>query len=129
MIGTTKPGIVSVTETWGKSEKPDSVYDLEGYNLYRNNMSDGYGGTILYIRKGIDQRVCRPLNTLGFDNSAWCWIIEKGGKKTLVGSIYRSPNSTEENNKLLLDKILLANEIAGDNRLPCLGDFNVPFID
>ena len=129
MIGTTKPGIVSVTETWGKSEKPDSVYDLEGYNLYRNDRSDGYGGTILYIRKGIDQRVCRPLNTLGFDNSAWCWIIEKGGKKTLVGSIYRSPNSTEENNKLLLDKILLANEIAGDNRVLILGDFNLPNID
>ena len=128
-VDTTKPGIVSVTETWAKSDKSDAAYSLKGYNLYRNDRSDGFGGTILYIKDGIDQRVCRPLNTEGFDNSAWCWIIEKGGKKTLVGSIYRSTNSTEENDKLLLDKLLLANEIAGDNRVLILGDFNLPNID
>ena len=59
----------------------------------------------------------------------WCWIIENNGKKTLVGSIYRSPNSTESNNKLLLEEIVRANDIAGDNRLLILGDLNVPYIN
>ena len=69
------------------------------------------------------------LNAEAYESSAWCWIIEKGGKKILVGSIYRTPNSTPENDKLLLKKIEQAYEIAGDNRLLLLGDFNVPGID
>ena len=120
------PGIVGVTETWGKSNE---TYDLKDYTQYRNDSSDGYGGTILYVKTKIEQRVCRPLNAQGFDNSVWCWIVEKGGKKTLVGSVYRSPNSSEENDNLLLEKLRLANEIAGNNRLLILGDFNLPHID
>ena len=53
----------------------------------------------------------------------------KRGGKTLVGSVYRSPNSTNENDKLLMEKILQADEIAGDNRMLILGDFNLPHID
>ena len=120
------PNIIGVTETWAKEGKQ---YNLEGYDSYRNDRGDGYGGAILYIKIGIEHRVCHPLNTQGFDNSVWCWIIEKGGKKTLVGNIYRSTGSTEENNRLLLDKLLLANDIAGDNRLLLLGDFNLPNVD
>ena len=47
----------------------------------------------------------------------------------MVGSVYRSTDSTKENDELLLKKIEQANEIAGDNRLLILGDFNVPKID
>ena len=120
------PGIVGVTETWAKSNE---TYNLKDYIQYRNDRSDGYGGTILYVKTEIEQRVCRPLNDQGFDNSAWCWIVEKGGKKTLVGVVYRSPNSSEENDNLLKEKLRLANDIAGNNRLLILGDFNLPHID
>ena len=91
-------------------------------------MKEG-GGAILYVNSDIEQRTCRPLNTGGYESSAWCWIIEKGGKKILVGIIYRSTSSTPENYALLLKKIDQAYEIAGDNRLLLLGDFNVPGID
>ena len=64
-----------------------------------------------------------------FESSAWCWVIEKGGKKILVGSIYRSTSSTTENNEMLLKQMVRANEIAGDNRILILGDFNGPDID
>ena len=53
----------------------------------------------------------------------------KRGKKRLVGSVYRSPTSTIENNNLLLKKMEQANDIAGDNRLLILGYFNVPKIN
>ena len=53
----------------------------------------------------------------------------KKGEKILVGSIYRSMSSTDENNALLLEKIRKAYEIAGDNRILLLGDFNVPKVD
>ena len=91
-------------------------------------MQEG-GGTILYISNKIEQRVCRPLNQQNFDSSSWCWINEIGGKKILVGSVYRSTSSTQNNDKLLLDMLDKASEVAGDNRLLVLGDFNVPKID
>ena len=121
-----EPSIIGIIETWGRDKL---LLNLKGFTAYRNDRSDGKGGAILYVKDGIEQRVCRPLNTQGFDNSAWCWIVEKGGKKTLVGNVYRSTSSTEENDKLLLDKLLLANEVAGDNRMLIMGDFNLPNVD
>ena len=125
-----KPHIISVTESWGQEWHNDGVFSLEGYTMYRNDRhAIRGGGTLLYISNSIEQRICRPLNTNDFENSIWCWIVGKGGKKTLVGSIYRSPNSTPTNDVRLLEKIEKANDIAGDNRLLILGDFNVPKID
>ena len=69
------------------------------------------------------------MSTQDFESSSWCWINEKRGKKILVGSVYRSTSSTDENNALLLEKIRKAYEIAGDNRILLLGDFNVPKVD
>ena len=122
--------IVSVTESWGKEKILDSHFNLDKFNMYRDDRKGKKGGgTILYVSSEIEQRSCKPLNTGGYESSTWCWIIEKGGKKILVGSVYRSPDSTPENDELLLKKIEQANEIAGDNRLLLLGDFNLPGID
>ena len=62
------------------------------------------------------------------ESSTWCWVIEKGGKKILVGVIYRSTSSTRENDEMLLKQMVRANEIAGDNRILIMGDFNGPGI-
>ena len=43
--------------------------------------------------------------------------------------MYRSTSSSALNNNRLIKKIEKANEIAGDNRLLILGDFNLPNID
>ena len=122
--------IVSVTETWGKEEIKASHFSIKDFNMYRNDRKNkAGGGTILYVSSDIEQRSCRPLNTGGYKSSSWCWLVEKVGKKILVGSIYRSTDSSPENDELLLKKIEQAYEIAGDNRLLLLGDFNLPGID
>ncbi len=73
--------------------------------MYRNDRQEiRGGGTLLYISNSIEQRVCRPLNVHDFENSVWCWIVGKGGRKILVGSVYRSPNSTPANDVKLLEK-------------------------
>ena len=105
-VGLHKLRIVSVTETWGKECNGDSLFALKGYKMYRSDrIGKEGGGTILYVEENIEQRSCRPLNDGAYESSAWCWIVEKGGKKILVGSIYRTPNSTPENDKLLLKKL------------------------
>ena len=124
-----EPQIISITESWGNEGIDDSNFNLKGYKMYRDDRERRGGGAILYIKSELDQRECKALKFLNYESSAWCWIIEKGGKKTLVGSIYRSTASSPENNAKLLNLIEKANEIVGDNRLLLLGDFNVPRIN
>ena len=125
-----KPKLISVTETWGKEWIKDGILDLEGYKMYRNDRKGKRGGgSILYISDDLDHRECKPLNDQGFESSSWCWINEEGGKKILVGSIYKSTSSTQDNDKALLELLKKADDIAGDNRVLIMGDFNVPNID
>ena len=102
---------------WEASLIKTECFKLDKYTMYRSDRvgRDG-GGTILYVRNNVEQRVCRALNTHKCESSAWCWVIEKGGRKILVGSVYRSPNSTRENDKLLLKQIEHANEIVPHQR-------------
>ena len=124
------PQIISITESWGKDWVKDGIFELDGYTMYRNDRKGAKGGgTILYINNKIEQRACRPLSSKEFESSSWCWINETGGKKILVGSIYRSTSSSQNNNDLLLELLDKACEIAGDNRLLILGDFNIPKVD
>ena len=135
VIDREKPHIVSVTESWGKEWMGDAIFSLNDYNLYRDDRNEkGGGGTLLYISKKLGQRACRPLNNAvqdhHFDSNIWCWVTPmNNSKKILVGSIYRSPTSSRENNRLLLQQLDRANDIAGDNRLLIMGDFNIPDID
>ena len=124
-----EPQIISITESWGNEGLDDSVFNLKGYKMYRDDRERRGGGALLYIKSELDQRECKALKALDYESSAWCWVIEKGGKKTLVGSVYRSTSSSPENNAKLLKLIEKANEIVGDNRLLLLGDFNVPKIN
>ena len=50
-----KPDVVGVTETWANSSMGEATFQLEGYNIYRNDREDKTykhgGGTLLYINK------------------------------------------------------------------------------
>ena len=129
-----KTGIISVTETWGQEELGDAVFTIDDFNMYRDDRKGRIGsGTLLYIRKNLGQRRCWPMtryvNREEYDSSVWCWVTPCKGTKILVGSIYRSTSSTRENDRQLLEMIEKANEIAGENRLLIMGDFNVPKVD
>ena len=124
------PDLISITESWGNDNITDGIFAIKGYTMYRDDKTSSTGGgALLYVRDSIEQRICKAFNSICFESSVWCWIVGKGGKKILVGTIYRSPNSTEENNKRLAKIITKATEIAGQNRFIILGDFNLPNID
>ena len=129
LVADIKPEIISITESWGGKDIGDGIFNLRGYNMYREDRNRRGGGVLLYISDKIEQRVCRPLSTQDFESSTWCWIVEKGGKKILVGSVYRSTAPDPDNDARMLQKIERACEIAGENRILILGDFNVPRID
>ena len=118
LVEKNKPQIISITESWGEEWISDGIFALKGYTMYRDDRSRMRGGgALLYISDNIEQRVCRPLNSDNFESSTWCWIIEKNGKKILVGSVYRSTSSTAENNKCSIDKIQKANEYTNGEKI------------
>jgi len=66
--------------------------------------------------------------TTPFTESTWIQFRVKGGDKVTAGCVYRSPNSSDENNRNLIS---LMNKIATPDRshLLIMGDFNLPGID
>ena len=74
----TEPQIISISESWGHE---DSNFNLEGYKMYRDDRERRGGGAILFIKAELDQRECKTLKSLNYESIAWCWVIEKGGKK------------------------------------------------
>ena len=66
-----------------------------------------------------------PSNSIDYTNSVWIEVVNNDGKKTVIGVVYRSPNSAETNNEKL-NKCL--QELSNRN-LVIMGDFNYPNID
>ena len=63
--------------------------------------------------------------TTDYTYSVWIEVVNNDGNKTVIGVVYRSPNSTETNNEKLYKCI---QELSNRN-LVIMGDFNYPNID
>lgn len=124
-----KPSVIAITEVnskVGKHKMQESEFYLDGYTLYSVHVGEeGYRGIILYIDSNLysSQFEC----SIAFEE---CLFVELKIDKTdlLLGSFYRSPNSTEANSKLLIDLINKVND-EHHGKLLLLGDFNFPRIN
>ena len=118
--------IAGITESWGQ-EWNEAILSIKGYQDYRKNRKDGRrgGGCILYVSEDLKSHPCRELQNMPGDDSVWCWIKPGKEARILVGCIYRSTSSTTENNELLMQKIVKACEVADQNRILLMGDYNV----
>ncbi|CAL4145435.1 unnamed protein product, partial [Meganyctiphanes norvegica] len=85
--------------------------------------------TIIYASKELISYTFNQLANLPCDDSAWCLVKLTNDTKILVGCIYRSPSSSEGNNELLINKIIKASELAGQNKIRLMGNFNVKDIN
>ena len=105
---------------------------IEGYTLYRGDHSDSKGGpgkgAELYIRNSLNHSAAPTIDKLKFDCSAWNIIKLNANRSLLVGVVYRSPSSTEENNGNLLS-LLRAAAAANCQFVNICGYFNLPHID
>ena len=95
--------------------------------MYRQDRSDTHqgrgGGVLLYVALSISSVAVECPNA--YTNSIWCDIVTASGK-TRVGVIYRSPNSSDENNSKMYEVL------EGMTSTPSaivLGDFNFPGLD
>ncbi|XP_059222548.1 uncharacterized protein LOC131996735 [Stomoxys calcitrans] len=83
--------IICVSETWFHSDIADSIYELQGYKLFRSDRVTNAGGVCMYLRNELKCNLKLKSNN---DNPMEYLFLElfcADNKKILVGTVYR-PN-------------------------------------
>ena len=102
---TNNPDIIAITESWTNSSITNQYLDIPNYTIVsrhdRNDTTNGRGGGILiYVKHPI--KSYETTSSSQFNQFA---SIEVSLPNDVISLhvIYRSPNSSSENNKLLID--------------------------
>ena len=117
------PDIIVLAETKPKNTRyklQTSEIQVDGYTLHENIEESGRG-VCIYAKAKLNPSEIK-VNTYGSEESVW---VEIGGNN-VVGCIYRSPNSSEENNCKINE--MMRNLTALKHNLLVMGDFNYPEI-
>ena len=119
-----------MAESWGQEWK-EVTLEIEGFNMYKKHRTDGRrgGGCVLYVSHELKSYACKELETVQGDDAIWCWVRLSNEARILVGCMYRSPTSTGANNTHFMNQIIRASEVANQNRVLLMGDFNVKEIN
>ena len=120
------PDIICLTECWTNETIDSSIIKLDGYQMLvrkdRQDTAGGRGGGLLIFVK---DSVCAWESKCDTDFSQLGGIEIKAnnGEVTGVYLVYRSPNSSQENDKKLLEWMGKC-----EGRYVICGDFNYPGI-
>ena len=125
-----KPHIFCITETWLNKDISSSILNVENYYIdddFRIDRTDTLhgrgGGLLIYARNDIVLK--KVENCSSFNQFCQFQLLMQHGNNPLnVTLIYRSPNSSAENN----DKLAKLVEKCDKNSL-IIGDFNYPGLD
>ena len=118
-----KPKIITLTEIKAKNQSNVNLpeYSVPGYDLFVNRVPKR--GVAIYTSKSVNAAECEELNGSVFQESVWCNFTSANEEKVLIGCIYKSPNSTEENIQELLN--LMKRDLLNNYDKICIvGDFN-----
>ena len=120
------PKVIAICETKAKNLSSDPLeaeYQLEGYELFINNLSRGKGrGVAIYVHKSINAKTFEMENKI--EDSLWLEVKMNNNDNLVIGCIYRSPSSGRNENKLFLDMMAGIKDIHCTH-LMILGDFNM----
>ena len=134
LISDQNPDIICLVETKTSPEDAnDHIYDCENYEIFRKdraNQKGPGGGVCILVKKSlkVSDLDLISLNNHRFEESVWC-EIKCGGKPIVIGSVYRKPSSSKDNNKLLLDLFSVCNTYSNRAQIFICGDFNYGAID
>ena len=120
------PDVVAICETWTNDSIGDPILRLEGYVIAarkdRNDTAGGRGGGLLvYVRK---EMAAWEVDVATNFNQCVTVTVKCGGSDLKIHSIYRSPNSSRDNDQMLNEWI---STMEGVNVI--IGDLNHPDVD
>jgi exonuclease III len=125
-----KPHILVITEVNNKYTRtsPDLViFNIEGYQLYHQNVSSNGRGIIIYVHHSIQDTIEIAAET----EFSECKLISMkldSNTDFLIATIYRSDSGTNVNNENLLRLLKEINGMKQSHKL-IVGDFNYKHID
>ena len=126
-----KPDIIAITEVLPKNARylvNKAELSLEGYEMFPGNFPEtGTRGILLFVKNELG--AVEVESGSRFKESVWVKINLRGNDKLLVGCIYKSPSSSEENLSLMNDMIRNINSTQVYSHVLVVGDFNFPDID
>ena len=98
-----QPKIIAVTEIIAKNQQSFEVteYNIPGYELFTND--NPKLGVALYMKNDLNAVRNKELNKTSFEESVWCNFKSNDGEGVLVGCVYRSLSSGEENFQKLIE--------------------------
>ena len=118
-----KPSIVCLNEIMSKTHQHINLKDfvIPGYDMFLNKTPKR--GCVIHVHESLNAESCEILDNTDFEESVWCKFNSQSKEKVLVGCIYRSPNSSEENRLKLFD-LLKSEELSKFDKVIIVGDFN-----
>ena len=113
--------IVGITETW---QQGDQAWELSvpGYTCYCRDRNMGRGGGVALLVRNEIQSLVRGDIGSGEVESVWIELRNSKGKKTLMGVVYRPPNSSMDIGYKLNRELTLA---CAKGNAVVMGDFNM----
>ena len=123
---------LALTEFGAGSTVSNGELGVDGYTLYWGDHSSGEGGlgkgVAVYVVDTLNHSACPKFEEVEFDCATWITVKLSNKKTLLIGVVYRSPNSGDENNDRLLAMLRHAATVQCDYLTLC-GDYNLPQID
>ena len=110
-----------------KNRMPINNIELKGYNIEQTETESKCGGTLLYIKKGINYQLRPDLQIYKSKEleSVFIEILNENSQNIIIGCIYKHPNmEVSDFNEFYLEKILKI--ITKENKkVVLMGDFNI----
>ena len=126
LVESCKPDIILGCETWLKPTITNQEVMPPGYELYRNDRQDGYGGVLVAVKSNYISSIV----DIDFHSEIVAVQIEGADKSSIaVASLYRQPNRDIEHTHTLCNDIRRIIELHKTSTICIGGDANLPDID
>ncbi len=129
-IGIFRPDVIMLTEVLPKNSETKMTkasIQIKGFELFTNiEDEENIRGLSLYISNNLKVEEAK-FSTISKENM-WCTLKLKDNDKLLLGCIYRSPSTNNDNTQSLCNLLQELDEI-NPSHLLIVSDFNFPEVD
>ena len=118
---------VSISESWLRSNTPKDRFEINGYNIFRNDRKNKRGGGVcLYVREEYQCKRIKIPNSPQSPEMLWVEVLVNH-KKIAIGTLYKAPNIPSRTFYDAYDSLVYIFSKYEDPIL--IGDFNVNMLN
>ena len=118
--------LIGITETWLNINSPQ-MFNLQNYDFIRSDREHGRGGGVaMYVNNQIKFKIRPDIHITGAED-LFIEILNDRHKNTIIGTIYRPPNSETDTFLNGIDT-QLNNCLQENKNIYLMGDFNLDLL-